>query len=127
MRIRFYAVLPRTPAGRWTTAVTLAFFIRLFYRKVFCVLRITFYAVVISNPSWKMDNRGSISVFYSSILLNSDLRIPFYAVVSRTPAGRWTTAVVLVFLIRLSYRTLTCAKVFTQLYLAPELEDGQPR
>ena len=74
-----------------------------------------------------MDNRGSISVFYSSILENSDLRIRFYAVVARTPAGRWTTAVALVFFIRLSYRTVTCAYVFTQLWLAPQLEDGQPR
>ena len=72
-----------------------------------------------------MDTRSSISVFYSSILLNSDLRIRFYAVVSRTPAGRWTTAVELVFFILLSYRTVICAYVFTQLYLAPQLEDGQ--
>ena len=55
------------------------------------------------------------------------MRIRFCAVVSRTPAGRWTTAVALVFFIRLSYRTVICAYVFTQLYLAPQLEDGQPR
>ena len=74
-----------------------------------------------------MDNSGRISVFYFSILKNSELRIRFYAVVSRTPAGRWTTAVALVLFIRLSYRTVTCAYLFTQLYLAPQLEDGQPR
>ena len=85
-----------------------------------------------------MDNRGTISVFCSSILQNSDLRIRFLAivsrtpvgrlttVVSRTPAGRWTTVVALVFFIRLFYRTVTCASVFTQLYLALQLEDGQP-
>ena len=81
----------------------------------------------ISHPSWKMDNRGSNSLIYSSFLQNSELSIRFYAVVSRTPAARWTTAVALVFLIRLSGRKVTCAYIFTELYLATQLEDGQPR
>ena len=66
-----------------------------------------------------MDNCGSISVFNSSILQNSDLRIRFYAVVSRTLA--------LVFFIRYLIEQCFAHTFFTQLYLAPQLEDGQPR
>ena len=73
-----------------------------------------------------MDNRGSISVFYSSIYRTVTCAYVFtqlYLAPSWKMDNRGSISV----FIRLSYRTVTCAYVFTQLYLAPQLEDGQPR